>query len=165
MTAKIMRYQQADYINTATTGTETYALMGAGFKTLDESPSPQVEKEAFICDKVKSASTDSYEPSFAFDTYLIKDETAIMTLYKVGHDQLTGADAERDYVRVDLYDPVSGEGNANTYNARKFRVAVEVTDCSGEGAKPLGCKGNLNQVGDMIPGTFNTSTKTFTKKA
>ena len=32
MTAKIMRYQQADYINTATTGTATYALMGTGFK-------------------------------------------------------------------------------------------------------------------------------------
>ena len=161
MTAKIMRWQQADYLNTAADNeTATWSLMGTGYKTLDESPSPQVDKEAFICDKVKSASINGYELSFAFDGYLMKDEATIQSLYKVGHDQKTGTEAERDYVRVDLWNSVTG--SANTYKARKFRVAVEVTDCSAEGAKPIGVKGNLNQVGNMTPGTFNTSTKVFT---
>ena len=34
----VMRYQVADYLNTAKSGTESFALMGVGFNTLDESP-------------------------------------------------------------------------------------------------------------------------------
>ena len=37
----VMRYQVADYLNTAKSGTESFALMGVGFNTLDESPNAQ----------------------------------------------------------------------------------------------------------------------------
>lgn len=159
---KVMRKLIADYLNVAESGsTEEWAFMGKGFKALDESPSPNVEKEAFICDSVASASVDRYEPSFAFDSYLIKDEKAIISLHKVGRNQLTGSEAERDYIRVDVYDPATA-GSTTEFKARKFKVAVEVSDCSGEGAKAMTVKGNLNQVGDLILGTFNTSTKEFT---
>ena len=83
-----------------------------------------------------------------------------MALYDIGRNQKTGADAEMDYVRVELFQPV--EGSANTFAARKFRVAVEVSSVSGEGGGIMKVTGNLNGVGDFIDGTFNTATKTFT---
>ena len=71
-----------------------------------------------------------------------------------------GEDAQREYVRVDLYDPVSGEDN--TFQARKFIVAVEVSSLSGDPGKKMKVSGNFNAVGDFVEGTFNTQTKAFT---
>ena len=83
-----------------------------------------------------------------------------MELYKIGRDRLTGADAEREYIRVDLFDPVNS--TANTFRARKFVVAVEVTSCAGTGGEAIKVTGNLDNVGSFVAGTFNTATKTFT---
>ena len=81
-----------------------------------------------------------------------------MALYEVGRNQKTGEDAEFDYVRVDLYK----EAVSSAYPARKFRVAVEITEISGESIETVKVSGNLHQVGDFIEGTFNTTTKSFT---
>ncbi|MEG1619292.1 MAG: hypothetical protein RR335_06960 [Eubacterium sp.] len=165
---KIKRKSIADYLNVGIgTATEDYAFMGAGFKTIDESPNPNVEKDAYVCDSIASGTVEGYEPSFSYDSCLIREEKAVMSLYQIGRDQLTGEEAERDYVRVDLYDPITTGQPAekNTYKARKFRVAVEVTDISGESAKSMASKGKLNQVGEIIFGKFNTDTRKFTADA
>ena len=78
----------------------------------------------------------------------------------VGRNHYTGADAEFDYVRVELWN--KGE-QANEFEARKFRVSCEVSDYSGENKQVV--KGNLNAVGDPVLGTFNTETRTFTEAA
>lgn len=160
----IMRHQIADYLGIPGEGdTVTYALMGTGFNTLDENPSAQIDTKAYICDRAASSIIKGYQPQFPFDTDLIKSEDAVMELYKIGRDQLTGADAEREYVRVDLFDPVTGSGAAdNTFRARKFVVAVEVSGCAGAGGEAIKVTGNLNNVGSFVAGSFNTSTRTFT---
>ena len=84
-----------------------------------------------------------------------------MELYKIGRDELTGADAERDYIRVELFEPVASK--ENTFKARKFRVAVEVASCAGAGGETIKVTGNLNNVGTFVDGEFNTTTKTFTE--
>ena len=102
----------------------------------------------------------SYQPQFAFDTDLVKSEAAVMALYEIGRNQKTGAEAERDYVRVELFKPV--ESQNNVFSARKFKVSVEVGSIEGEGGGAVKVTGNLNGVGDFVDGTFNTATKTFT---
>lgn len=155
---KVIRYQVADYLNTATSGDASYSLMGAGFNTLDENPAAKVDKTAYINDKSASGSITGYENTFPFDTQFIADDDAIKFIYDVARNQKTGADAETDYVRVDLFeDAVSG-----AYPARKFRVAVEVTGITGQGTEIMKVAGNLHQVGDFVEGTFNPSTKAFT---
>lgn len=156
----VMRYQVADYLNTGTDSTESYVLMGVGFNTLDESPNAQKDSKTYINQKAQTSTIKSYQPTFAFDSDLIADEAAVMALYDIGRNQKTGADAERDYVRVELFNPV--ESSANTFAARKFKVAVEVSSVTGEGGGIMKVTGNLNGVGDFIDGTFNTATKTFT---
>lgn len=156
----VMRYQIADYLNTGTSGAETYSLMGVGFNTLDENPSAQSEGKTYICDKTQTSHIKNYQTQFPFDTDLIASETAIMALYDVGRNQKTGSDAEMDYVRVELFQPIAEKDN--TFKARKFRVSVEVSSIAGGGGETMKVTGNLNNVGAFIDGEFETTTKTFT---
>ncbi len=155
---KVNRHRIADYLNTGTESAEAYSLMGTGFTSLSESPSAKVDKTAYIHNKSASGSITGYENVFPFNSDLIADDAAVMALYEVGRNQKTGEDAEFDYVRVDLYK----EAVSSAYPARKFRVAVEITEISGESIETVKVSGNLHQVGDFIEGTFNTTTKSFT---
>lgn len=160
----IMRYQIADYLGVL--GAEkaaepTFELLGAGVNTLDENPAAQSDTKAYVNDRAASSIIKSYQPQFPFDTDLIKSEKAVMELYTIGRNELTGADAERDYIRVELFEPVASK--ENTFKARKFRVAVAVDSCAGAGGEAVKVTGNLNNVGTFVDGEFNTQTKTFTE--
>ena len=126
-----------------------------------QNPAAQLDTKAYINDKAASSIVKGYQPQCPFDTELIKSEEAVMELYKIGRDELTGADAERDYIRVELFEPVASK--ENTFKARKFRVAVEVASCAGAGGETIKVTGNLNNVGTFVDGEFNTTTKTFTE--
>lgn len=162
----VLRHEFADYLNVGTIETPNYVLMGYGFTTLDENFGAQTEETKYVNDKVASTDVVSYTSNFAFTSHMIKSEEAIMALYKVGRDHLTGEDAEFEYVRVELWDPaMTGTGDnatavENTFKARKFNVAAAVDSVSGESKQEL--SGTLNALGDPVDGTFNTSTKAFT---
>ena len=160
---KVIRYMIADYLSTAEAGAEspTFVFMNAGFTALDENPSAKIDSTPYVGDRSASGTITGYETTFPFDTHFISDEAAIKKIYDIARNQQTGADAECDYVRVDLY---SGEENATTFPARKFRVAVEVTSISGAGTEIVKVAGNLHQVGNFVEGTFDTKSKTFTPK-
>ena len=51
---------------------------------------------------------------------------------------------------------------ANTYKARMFTVSVQVDSKKGEGGNINELSGNLNAVGSVTEGTFNTTSKEFT---
>ncbi len=156
----VMRFQVADYLNTGTSSEEKYSLMGVGFNTLDENPNAQKDSKTYINQKSQTSTIKGYQPTFAFDSDMISDEAAVMALYDIGRNQKTGADAEKDYVRVELFKPIAEK--PNTFAARKFKVAVEISSIAGEGGGVMKVTGNLNGVGDFIDGEFNTTTKTFT---
>lgn len=161
---KIMRYDVADYLEvTPVSGTAAYYLMGVGYTKLDESPSPKVNTDAYINSRNGNAVITGYENSFSYDTQMQTGASAETTaaLIKVAHDQLTGADAEFNFVRVDLY----AGATDGSYPARKFRVCAEVGDITGNGNDVMATSGKLHQIGDMIPGTFDVATKAFTATA
>lgn len=159
----VMRNQIADYLNTSTTDTPSFALMGVGFNTLDENPNAQTDGKTYINQKAQSSQIKNYQTQFPFDTDLIASEEAVMALYHIGRNQKIGADAEMEYVRVELFRP--DEATANTFKARKFKVAVAVTGITGAGGETVKVTGTLHGVGDPIYGTFNTTTKTFVETA
>lgn len=153
------RTKVADYLNTSQTATEEYALMGVGFKTLDENPSAQTKGKKYVCDVSTTNSVASYDASFPWELDQIREDTAVDFICNIGEKRLTGGEAETDYVRVDLNKPVSG--NNSEYEARKFRVAVAVESFPNDDGEMTG-SGNLLGIGDPIFGKFNTQTKTFT---
>ena len=144
----VKRHQFADYLNTQTADKPNYCLMGVGFTSLNEEPGAQTE----------SKSVTGYETVFPFESDLIPEQEPILALYNVGRNHCTGSEAEFEYVRVELWEPVSGK--ENEFSARKFIVSAEISEVSGD--TDIQVSGNLNAVGDPIDGTFNTQTKTFT---
>ena len=49
---KITRNLIADYLNTGTSASPVYSLMGAGFNSLDENPNAQTDKKTYINESI-----------------------------------------------------------------------------------------------------------------
>lgn len=160
--AMMIRQAFADYINTGTDTTKVWSLCGTGFTKLDESPNPQIESKVYIHQKEASPSITRYEPVFPFETELWNDEEAIMKIYDIARNRKVGKDAEIEYLRTDLLVDEAGVPITASVDARMMTVAVEVTDIAGEGGNAVVISGNFNQVGSVVEGTFDLSTKTFT---
>lgn len=154
------RHQQANYLNCGTGDETNYALLGTGTKTLDENPTAQKKTRRYVCDKSNTNSISGYDWSTAFELDQIREQTAVNFIINIGEKQLTGEDAETDYVIVDL-DQKNTDGK---YHARKFKVAIEVSSFNNDDGD-MGCTGNLLAKGDPIEGSFDISTKTFTATA
>ncbi len=152
------RYQEATYIQVG----ETFVLAGTGFEKLDEEPGAQTSSKKYINDKSSTSSIISYEGEHPFTADQILSEKVIDDFISIGKLRKTGADAEREMVRVDLDKAVSG--SENTFEARKFLVAVEVSSFADNDGE-LQVEGTLHDKGDPVEGTFNTTTTTFTEKA
>jgi len=154
----VLRHKIADYLNIGTPEETNYVLLGTGFTTLDEEPGAQSESTKYINEASASSSIISYETIFPFESEHVLSQEGIDDIYGIARDHKVGADAEREYVRAELWNPVDGQ--TTKFKARKFTVAVEVSTYSGENKQVL--SGNLNAVGDPVLGTFDTATKTFT---
>lgn len=159
------RRQQANYMDIGTSDTPAIEFMGAGFKELDEEPGAKETGKRYINDKSQTNSITGYEWQTGFTADQIMSEAVVKDIIEIGKYQKTGSDAERDYFMVDLDEPITGEGStANTYKARKQRVAVKVEKFGDEDGE-MTAEGTLLGQGDVVAGTFNTSTKTFTEGA
>lgn len=160
----IRRHQYADYLNVGTADAAKWVLMGTGFTTLDEEPGAQTESVKYVNEVSSSSSIVSYETTFPFEAEQIATEEAITAIYEVGRNHYVGADAEFEYCRVELWNPAgAAEDAGHSFEARKFVVAVEVSDFTGENKMTI--SGNLNAVGDPILGTFDTIALAFAPAA
>ena len=154
------RRMQANYLDIGTAESPDFALMGTGFTDLNEEPGAQTSSKRYVNDASTSKGITGYEWQAPYTADQIRSEEAIAYICEIGELLKTGADAETDYVIVDLDQKESAE---NTYHARKFHVAIEVASFGNEVGE-LNCEGNLLGIGDVVEGTFNTSTKKFTAK-
>ncbi|MEF9991331.1 MAG: hypothetical protein RR657_01655 [Peptostreptococcaceae bacterium] len=145
----------ADYLKV---GSE-FVFMGTGFTELNESPSAKTTSKQYINEKSSTTSITGYETEFGFETDQIRDEKAIDFICDIGETQKTGADAETEYMKVDLDKPSATE---NEFRARKFKVAISIDDFEAKDNE-MSAKGKLLGIGDLVVGTFNTTTKTFTE--
>lgn len=153
----VQRHEIADYLNIGTESEPNFALMGAGFTALSEKPNAKTKTKKYVNDKSSTTNVNSYEPQFDFKADQIKEDAAVQFVYEVGRNEKTGSGCVTQYVRVELWNKV--EGKDNTFTARKFNVAVIVSDMDGEDDQVI--SGSLNSQGDFVDGTFNTKTRTF----
>ena len=151
------RYQEADYLNVGEQGAESYVLMGTGFTKIDDSPSAQTTSKRYVNNRSATKSIGSYDWSAPYELDMIEAEEAIAFIAKIGRHELTGAEAETDYIRVDL----GKEKGEKGYPARKRRVAIEVAEFVDNEGEIQGT-GNLLGKGDWEFGSFDPETKKFT---
>lgn len=145
---------QANYLKVD----EAFELLGTGFTELNESPSAQTTSKRYINQSSASQSITGYEWSSSFNADQIVSEKAIEHIREIGEMQLTGSDAESEYIIVDLDKPAQTAG----YRARKIKVAIAV-DSFEDNDGDLGMSGSFLGISDPIEGTFDTTTKTFTE--
>lgn len=166
---KIVRSDIADYLLIKATG--KFAFMGTGFNTLNEDVGAQIESKTYICDTSESSTVKGYKTKFAYDLDVMyndaDDEEAaeiatVEELYFIGRDHAVGTDAEREYVRTEFFLPAT-PGSTRYFKARKFKVAVEVTNSQGAGGDTMTGAGNLNCVGNPKFGYFDIQEKVFTE--
>lgn len=136
----------------------TFELMNAGFTDLNESPSAKTTSKRYIGDASETKSISGYDWSTDYTTDQIRSEKVVDYICNIGETQLTGADAETEYVMVDL-DVASVA--TNEFRARKIKVAIEVKDFKEKDGE-MSADGSLLGQGDIVVGTFNTTTKVFT---
>lgn len=159
----IMRYQFADYLDTsASSSEEEYSLMNTGFTSLGENPNTQEDTKQYVGDRASSSTVTGYQTEFPYEAELIADEKCTNALFDTARNQKTGAQAQFNYVRVELWNEV--EDASGTYKARKFKV-TNVPDEMGSEPGAQTISGTLKQVGDFVDGTFAVATKTFTPTA
>ncbi len=156
----LIRNKIADFLKVG----ENFELMGTGFKSVNESPSAQTDSTTYINETSSSTDIIGYETEFSYEADHIPSQAAITALWKDGRDHHTGGDAQHEYIRVDLYNPIgTPDAQLAEYKARKFIVANEVSDYEGEGGEKVSVSGTLHAVGDPVQGKFDTVTKTFTE--
>lgn len=153
------RRQIADYLNVGESLTPEFVFCGAGFTDLNENPSAQVGSKKYIHDKSNTKGIKGYDWSMPFVTDQIRSEKAVAKICDVGEYQRTGADAETEFIRVDLDMPVAQK--SNVFKARRFKIAIEVASF-GNNDGELTATGNFLGIGDMIAGEFDTTSRTFT---
>ena len=135
--------------------------MGTGFTELNEDPGAQTTSKKYINDKSSTSSITSYEGEHGFTADQIPSEKVIKDLVSIGKERKTGADAEREFVRVDLDEKVDGDTTGTVFKARMFTVAAEISSFSDNDGE-LQVEGTLHDKGDPVMGKFDTKTKTFT---
>lgn len=145
----------ADYLKVG----EEFVLMGTGFTDINESPNAKTNKKQYVNDKSPTSSIVSYEAEFSYETDQIRDEKAVEFICDIGETHKVGADAETEYLRVDLDKPAQAE---SSFRARKFSVAIQVDEFGAKDGE-MSAKGKLLTKGDLVVGTFNISTKEFTE--
>ena len=140
---------------------EAFELMGTGFTELNEDPGAQTTSKKYINDKSSTSSITSYEGEHGFTADQIPSEKVIKDLVSIGKERKTGADAEREFVRVDLDEKAEGDTTGTVFKARMFTVAAEISSFSDNDGE-LQVEGTLHDKGDPVMGKFDTKAKTFT---
>ena len=159
---KIVRKLIREYygITAGATPTTTYHYINTGFTKLTEENNPQVDKTPYIGDSNATSTVTGYENAWAFESEYVKGDTVVDDLASIALNQKTGSDCERKIVSVQFHEPVSGSDN--TYKARMANVTVEATPPTGDPKAVTKLTGSIHQNGDLVFGTFNTETNTFT---
>lgn len=152
-----MRNGLASYLNLAkNSDTAQWSLMSVGFTDLTENPTARVVAKQYIGDKNPSSRVVGYDWNTAFTTDQILDDEAVQFICNIGAKQLTGEECERDYIIVDLDQPVAEQ--TDVYEARLFRVAIQVTGFPAADGM-LTAAGTLLSLGEPKSVQFNVSTK------
>ena len=144
---------QANYLKVK----DTFELLGTGFTELNESPSAKTTSKRYINQSSSSQYVIGYEWNSGFNTDQINIEKVIEYIRDIGEMQKTGADAETEYLIVDLDKPGAEEGS---FRARKFKIAIAV-DSFDDNDGELGISGSFLGQSDPIEGTFTVATKEF----
>lgn len=155
------REELLSYMNTGTSTTPEWNLIGVGFSDLTENLNPKTKDSQYIHQKSGTSSIIGYAPTFDFTAELDKADAVTTFISSIGRERKVGAECETDIVNVVTWLAGKTEGSTVAY---KQHVAIKVDNSgSGAGGDAMALTGSLLYKGDAVKGEWNDKTKTFTE--
>lgn len=162
MTAeKVKRSKVAIFLNTGTSTTPVYSLIGEGVTEQTINYNPQTSEETYINQDSGTTSIESYKPTIPTPMTALSGDAVFDFVDNIRVSRAVLSDAEADLVIVYLYKSAT----AGKYPAEKNACSIQIDDFGGPGGESAKINFTLNLIGDAVQGTFDPTAKTFTANA
>lgn len=135
-----------------------YNLIGEGFTDLSESKGAKEYTRKYVHNKTERTDVIGFAPSISYSADIISGDPVIAEIVDITDNEKLGADAQRNIVIVNGWEPGQTSGTFPAYQ-RKYSV---VPDSKGSGTEALIYTGTFKACGDMIKGSWSAETKKFT---
>ncbi|MFA5410219.1 MAG: hypothetical protein WC343_15700 [Bacilli bacterium] len=153
----IMTYDEAHYFDIGTTETPDVVLGGV-ITQLDENSNPTESEKQYIQNTSKTVKVTGFSNEFPITSDLVKGDEVCEYFYGLFRDRKTGSDLMLNHYIVELWNEVS----TGVYKARKLVQSVNITGKTANPGEQITFTGSLKG-GEVVDGTFNTSTLAFTE--
>lgn len=156
---KIRRSKIAIFLNTGTSGTETWSLIGDGVTEQTISYNPNVSEETYVHQDSATSDVESYKLNIPTPMTAISGDPVFEYVDDIRIKRKVLADARTQCLIVYLYKTET----SGKYPAEKNECSVSVEDFGGAGGEAAKINFTLNLIGDPVAGQFDPSSKTFTE--
>jgi hypothetical protein len=157
MAGKIKRSDVKHFLNTGTTETPVWSLIGEGVTTGAIEYNPQTVEEIYIHQDSGTTLIESYKPTMPVEATAVAGDAAFDYIDGLRQTRAVLDEAKGEVVNVWLYETET----TGTWPAEKQAVNISIESFGGDGGKSAKVNYTLNYVGDPVIGTFNPTTKTF----
>lgn len=154
----VLRYQWESYMECGTGDSKKFELIGEGFTTFPEAKNPKEYTRKYINYKTEKTDVIGYSPSISYSCDVITGEPVVEEIIEITDNELVGTDTHRDIVSVNCWEETE---TAGTYKAFKRTYAI-IPSNKGDGTDAMIYTGTMKAVGDVVIGTFDRASKTFT---
>jgi hypothetical protein len=157
---KVKRSKLAIFLDTSG-GEETaeWALIGNGVTEQTIAYNPQTSDEVYIHQDSGTTDVESYKPNIPTPMTAIKGDPVFDYVDGLRKARAVGADARTKVCIVYLYDTET----TGAYPAEQNDCSIQIDDFGGAGGESATINFTINLIGDAVVGTFNPTTKSFTK--
>lgn len=155
---KIKRSKFAAFLNTGTSSTETWSLIGDGVTSMAISYNPQTSDETYIHQDSGTTDVESYKPTSSVPMTAIAGDPVFDFVDNLRKTRAVMEDARTEICLVNLYETET----AGAYPAEKNVCSIQIDDFGGDGGGSAVINFTINFVGDAVKGTFSPTTKKFT---
>lgn len=138
-----------------------FERLGEGVNSFTPSNNPTVSTKHYINMKSPHNFITAIAKQYSMSADYVKGDPCLD--YIEGIEDKIGSDCVTELVDVDMSSPAEGGSGGTSYKARKANITISVT-------QPYSIEGGANQTieatfyvnGDLVNGTFDTTSKTFT---
>lgn len=157
MAGTVKRSEFRTFLNTGTTVTPIWSLIGAGVTTGAINYNPQTVEEVYIHQDSGTTEIQSYKPSMPVEATAIKGDAAYDFVDTIRKSRKILTNAHAEVVNVWLYEAAV----AGAYPAERQSVSIQIDDFGGDGGQAAKINYTINYLGDPVLGTFNPTTLAF----
>lgn len=156
----VLRCQWESYMQCGTGESKTFNLIGEGFTTFPEAKNPKEYTRKYVNYKTEKTDVIGYSPSISYSCDCIAGEPVVEEIIEITDKELIGTATHREIVSVNCWE----ETTDGKFAATKRTYAI-IPDGKGDGTDALIYTGTMKAISDLVEGTFDRSTKTFTANA